>query len=365
MYKALICNKWEMDAYAALPHGGHSAFTKKYPTMEQWKQLSEFEAVLDPLQHCSISLQTDDPATNLASMLEIYLCHCNIERMRNGCLHILSMDASTYYPGDLWDASAQMDDLNKKRQKIEFSNLLPPSQHLIHRLVKEFKSYVLTENDTKSELTICANPLLVITAPRAFKYMGYFEDKDIKDMCHRFVSDMVNKLAGKPHELGAAFARQTELANTTDPTENNNDPTKNNNNDEDDYGNDIFCAMAIQEAKKQLQLGNITGDFHTTASDSTARKELWKKCQDTFDDYVRYCENMVDIDWASTIQQFPLELFVKESSSWKQSEVESFCKICMEWNYIAVGKYFNVMGWWRVFADKYIYVYPSTLMWLS
>ena len=115
MYKALIHNKWEMDAYAALPHGGDSAFTKKYPTMEQCKQLLEFEAVLDPLQHCSISLLTDDPAINSASMLEIYLCHRNIERMRNGCLHILSMDASTYSWGDLWDASAQMDDLNKKR----------------------------------------------------------------------------------------------------------------------------------------------------------------------------------------------------------------------------------------------------------
>ena len=174
--------------------------------------------------------------------------------------------------------------------------------------MKEFKSYVLTENDTKLELTICANPLLVIMAPRAFKYMGYFEDKDIKDMHHRFVSDMVNKFAGKPHELGAAFARQAELANTTDPTENNNDHTENNNNDKDDYGNDIFCAMAIQEAKKQQQLGNITGDFHTAASDSAARKELSKKCKDTFDDYVRYCENVVDIDWASTIQQFPSEL---------------------------------------------------------
>ena len=127
MYKALIRNKWEMDAYAALCHGGDSAFTKKYPTMEQWKQLLEFEAVLDPLQCCFISLQTDDPATNSASMLEIYLCHLNIERMRNGCLHILSMVASTYYWGDLWDASAQMDDLNKKRRKIEFSNLLPPT----------------------------------------------------------------------------------------------------------------------------------------------------------------------------------------------------------------------------------------------
>ena len=127
MYKALIRNKWEMDAYAALPHGGDSAFTKKYPTMEQWKQLSEFEAVLDPLQHCSISLQTDDPATNLASMLEVYLCHCNIKRMRNGCLHVLSMDASTYYWGNLCNASAQTDDLNKERRKIEFSNLLAPT----------------------------------------------------------------------------------------------------------------------------------------------------------------------------------------------------------------------------------------------
>ena len=78
--------------------------------------------------------------------------------------------------------------------------------------MKEFQSYVLTENDTKSELTICANPLLVIMAPRAFKYMGYFEDKDIEAMHHCFVSNMVNKFAGKPHELGAAFARQAELA---------------------------------------------------------------------------------------------------------------------------------------------------------
>ena len=99
MYKPLLCNKWEMDAYAALPHGGDSAFTKKYPTMEQWQQLLEFEAVLDPLQRCSISLQTDDPAINSASMLEIYLCRRNIERMRNGCLHVLSMDASTYSRG--------------------------------------------------------------------------------------------------------------------------------------------------------------------------------------------------------------------------------------------------------------------------
>ena len=124
------------------------------------------------------------------------------------------MDASTYSQGDLWDVSAQMDDLNKKRRKIEFLNLLPPTRHLIHRLVKEFQSYVLAENDTNLELTICANPLLVITAPRAFKYMGNFDDKDIEAMHHRFVTDMVNKFAGKPHGLGAAFARQVELANS-------------------------------------------------------------------------------------------------------------------------------------------------------
>ena len=37
----------------------------------------------------------------------------------------------------------------------------------------------------------------------------------------------------------------------------------------------------------------------------------------------------------------------------------------MERSYIAVGKYFNVMGWWQAFANKYIYVYPSALTWLS
>ena len=99
-------------------------------------------------------------------------------------------------------------------------------------------------------------------------------------------------------------------------------------------------------------LQNITGDFHSAASDSVARKELQKKCKDTFDDYVGYCENVVNIYWASTIQQFPLELFVKEVSSWKQSEAESFRKICAEQNYIAVGKNFNAMGWWRV-TEKY------------
>ena len=364
MYKALIRNKWEMDAYAALPHGGDSAFTKKYPTMEQWQQLSEFEAVLDPLQRCSISLQTDDPAINSASMLEIYLCRRHIERMRNGCLHVLSMDASTYSKGDLWDASSQMEDSNKKRRKVQFPHLLGPTRHLIHRLVKEFQSYVITENDTKAELTICANPLLVITAPRAFKYMGYFDDKDIEAMHHRFISDMVNKFAGKPHELGAAFARQAELANT-DLNENDNNAGDNNKEDQEEYGDDIFRAMAIQEAKKQQQLGNITGEFNTAGQDSAARKELRKKCKDTFDDYVWHCENIVDIDWASTIQQFPSELFVKESSSWKHSEVENFRKICTERNYIAVGKYFDVMGWWQAFADKYIYVYPSALTWLS
>ena len=99
MYKALICNKWKMDAYAVLPHGGDSVFIKKYPTIEQWKQLLQFEAVLDPLRCCLISLQTDDQSTNLASMLEIYLSHRNMERIRNGCLHVFSIDASTYSRG--------------------------------------------------------------------------------------------------------------------------------------------------------------------------------------------------------------------------------------------------------------------------
>ena len=58
--------------YTDLP-GVDDTFAKKYPSQDEWQQLAEDEAVISPLQKCAISIQTDDPATNSWTLLEIYL----------------------------------------------------------------------------------------------------------------------------------------------------------------------------------------------------------------------------------------------------------------------------------------------------
>ena len=79
-----------MDAYKNLP-GVDDAFTKKYPSQDEWQQLAKYEAVISPIQKCAISIQTDDPATNSWTLLEIYLARCEIERMRSSNAAVLSM----------------------------------------------------------------------------------------------------------------------------------------------------------------------------------------------------------------------------------------------------------------------------------
>ena len=69
-----------MDVYKNLP-GVDDTFAKKYPSQDEWQQLAEFEDFILPIQKCAISIQTDDPATNSWTLLEIYLAGCEIERM--------------------------------------------------------------------------------------------------------------------------------------------------------------------------------------------------------------------------------------------------------------------------------------------
>ena len=72
MFQGLLRNKWAMDVYKNLP-GVDNTFAKKYPSQDEWQQLAEYEAVISPTQKCAISIQTDDPATNSWTLLEIYL----------------------------------------------------------------------------------------------------------------------------------------------------------------------------------------------------------------------------------------------------------------------------------------------------
>ena len=61
-----------MDVYRNLP-GVSDTFPQKYPLQDEWQQLAKYEAVISLIQKCAISIQTDDPATNSWTLLEIYL----------------------------------------------------------------------------------------------------------------------------------------------------------------------------------------------------------------------------------------------------------------------------------------------------
>ena len=98
MFQGLLRNKWAMDVYKNLP-GVDDAFTKKYPSHDEWQQLAEYEAVISLIQKCAISIQTDDPATNCWTLLEIYLARREIERMHSSNAAVLSMN-STDYPNN-------------------------------------------------------------------------------------------------------------------------------------------------------------------------------------------------------------------------------------------------------------------------
>ena len=130
-----------MDIYINLP-GVDNTFAKKYPSQDEWQQLAEYEAVISLIQKCAISIQTDDPATNSWTLLEIYLARCEIERMHSSNAVVLSMNSMDYDNNERWDASILLRKLEKLSINKKFEDLMELMQLLIHRILKEFHSYM-------------------------------------------------------------------------------------------------------------------------------------------------------------------------------------------------------------------------------
>ena len=91
---------------------------------------------------CAISIQTDDPATNCWTLLEIYLAQREIERMHSSNTVVLSMNSMDYDNNEQWDASVSLRKLEKLCINKKFEDLIKLMQLLIHRILKEFHSYV-------------------------------------------------------------------------------------------------------------------------------------------------------------------------------------------------------------------------------
>jgi hypothetical protein len=107
-----------MDEYAARLYGGDAEFNKRYPSQEQWYQLSEFEGVLFPLQKLSISLQSDEPATGCAAVVQAYMSYFEIALMKNTGVSCISLNGDDYTEDKRWDGSATMKVLNEKRRLV-------------------------------------------------------------------------------------------------------------------------------------------------------------------------------------------------------------------------------------------------------
>jgi hypothetical protein len=66
--QALLRMKFIIGDYASQSIGGCTTFKNMFPSKDDWELLSQFEAILNSLQKCSMALQVDDPGTSSASL---------------------------------------------------------------------------------------------------------------------------------------------------------------------------------------------------------------------------------------------------------------------------------------------------------
>ena len=92
---------------------------------------------------------------------------------------------------------------------------------------------------------------------------------------------------------------------------------------------------------------------------------LCTKCEKQFECYIGLCESKIDGNWVAIIHKFPSKMYLSECDKWDNETITKFEKDCVKGNYHAVGKYFNVLGWWHHHQIDYPCMYPSALLWLS
>ena len=92
---------------------------------------------------------------------------------------------------------------------------------------------------------------------------------------------------------------------------------------------------------------------------------LLTECKKQFKHYIGFCESKINGNWAAIIRKFPSKTYLSERDKWDNETITKFEKDCAKGNYHAVGKYFDVLGWWHHHQNDYPRMYPSALLWLS
>ena len=226
---------------------------------------------------------------------------------------------------------------------------------------------MLRDQNTHSEHLLCANPFLAGHAVKILVLAKYYSQTDIHSMRHNFMSNMVEKFSGTISCIAAGFQKQLKPSGQQKETDESSPgalfDTEDDDEDVDEL--DIFNLIHQKEQAEKEQLAQATHQDEDQARLTKLRMNLCTECKKQFEHYIRFCESKIGGNWAAIIHKFPSKTYLSECNKWDNKTITKFEKDCAKGNYYAVGKYFDVLGWWHHHQNDYPRMYPSALLWLS
>ena len=223
------------------------------------------------------------------------------------------------------------------------------------------------DQNTHSEHSLCANPFLASHAAEILVFTKYYSQTDIDSMRHNFISDMVEKFSGMISSIAAGFQKQLKPSGQQKQTDESSHgaflDAKDDDEDVDEL--DIFNLIHQKGQAEKEQLAQMTHQDEDQARLTQLRMNLLTECKKQFEHYIGFCESKINGNWAAIIHKFPSKTYLSECDKWDNETIMKFEKDCAKGNYCAVGKYFDVLGWWHHHQNDYPHMYPSALLWLS
>ena len=366
MFHGLLRMKFVFDSYYA-KESPDNEFKRGYLTKQQWQAIAEFEAILAPLRHCAMTLQSDDPSSSAGSLLEIFGCKHGIECHKKEGVRVLTVNPSDdNLDFQRWDAKPTIEKLKGKRNKIQYANLLASSKVLINRLLREFRTYMMAGDDVHAENAICGHPFLCAMAPSVLQSISIYNANDVERLKKNFVTDMVTKFY-VPKRSGQPTT-QSNVARAV--AEGESHPESESDSDDDS----VVGMFSIFKKHNQTQelaatvLQTYQAGQNPTpapATPVTDKDNLYTECEKEFNSYKDFCNRMIAKNWEKLIREYPTPLFSEEEPKWTPAEKKKFVKACNSTEFNRVSKYFDVLKWWSVNKGNFSKVFPSAIIWLS
>ena len=207
-----------------------------------------------------------------------------------------------------------------------------------------------------------------------FVNFGVYDQDSVKEGRRIFVQDMVDLHSNRSvSPIGASLANQgakgskpNKRTGTGQPKDNNDFVDTESNNATLKYkAIDVFERMRRSSDLKNQAMLHLTGKASNAAEEKEVLQALKKACNDSYDDFIRHWKYQIDNHWEEVIKAYPSKKFSDEYDDWSDVAKRAFSRHCHNRNYLQVGQYFDLMGWWRVHSSNWQYVFPSAVIWLA